>query len=198
LQVELPPPIYSEENSTEENESYNLSEPQIQTGENVSYNESNISADINVAVEITGETGEELSSPENAEDINQSENETEPVEVLPEVLSEKISVEDGCAETCSVFPFNAEYLLFEISDGSLFIDNFSFVLPESGFYLKDNFTFVNITVGEYENINLNDYFSGSGIFFDFTSSEGYSYEISESSLKIIGLNEGSWMGKFTL
>jgi parallel beta-helix repeat protein len=175
----------TENNTAVENIKGYTSEENI--SDNISINDSDINATELNTSEIS--TTEVNTSNINASEINATEIN------ISSSLSTEVHVENGCLETCSISPFDVEYISFEVSSGTLFVDNISYSSPDNGFYLKENITDMNLSIGTFKIINLADYFSADNIYFDFSSSPGYSFEFSESYLKIIGVEEGEWIGK---
>ncbi|MGV8161939.1 MAG: BspA family leucine-rich repeat surface protein [Candidatus Nanoarchaeia archaeon] len=117
-------------------------------------------------------------------------------ESLPLVIEKDIVVfSDECLETCIILPTKVDSLFFEVTSGDLFLESISFIPIEKGFYLQQNFTNITLSIGSFKLIHLDNYFEGENIYFDFSSSEGYSYEIERGTLKLSAVSVGSWPAK---
>ncbi|MFA6073202.1 MAG: right-handed parallel beta-helix repeat-containing protein [Candidatus Woesearchaeota archaeon] len=188
--------IFINETSNEtSNEVYNeLINESSTNSSNAASNISNNSSD-NETIISDNICGEEICSEEIFVDnttnssFNVSSNLTNVIKINN---SNGIVVVNGCLETCSILPTFVDSIVFEVVDGDLFVDSFNFVSLESAVVLEHDVENVSLFVGSFKLINLGDYFSGSDVFFDVSSSVGYDYELQGSSLKFIGLAEGVW------
>ncbi len=168
---------------------------------NISINES-----VNESTNITGSLDENISSGASSENVtsnvtdntnaNTTSNLTSNVGDISASSSEtNVSVVDVCLESCSIFPTFIDSIVVEVDDGELSLESIGFVSPEKGVSLSGNFSDVSLNVGSQSLLDLSNHFSGNGVYFDFSSSEGYDYEITGGVLKIVGVKEGSWPAK---
>ncbi|MGV8168988.1 MAG: S8 family serine peptidase, partial [Candidatus Nanoarchaeia archaeon] len=185
----------SEEEFNATEEIFNTSEEIINFTEiNISENETIIVEDV-VENESEGEEvvvgddviGEQLN--ESIEDfVNESYNES----IVEENLSQEFVFELECMESCSLMPTQVDGVIVEIVSGELKINEFVFTSPDIVLQQIGNIENVSLTMGVPYFLNVAEYFEGRPEFYDFSSSQGYTYYVDGPIVVLTPQTEGVW------
>ncbi|MGV8161935.1 MAG: LamG-like jellyroll fold domain-containing protein [Candidatus Nanoarchaeia archaeon] len=109
-----------------------------------------------------------------------------------ENLSQKILFKSECMESCCLMPVYVSNIVLKVESGELEINEFVFVSSSDDLAQGKDIENISLNFGMSYFLNVADYFNDHPDFYDFSSSQGYSYYVEGPMIVLTPLKAGVW------